>query len=92
MVLGSEPPVIQVVCHPDSDPEGQTWFTVAFSDAPAPEDVVVADAVLVHGDCLLDDHPELERGFALAHGYGGSWNYDADTGAWQVLTLEQPES
>ena len=92
MVLGGEPPVIQVVCHPDTDPVGQTWFTVAFSDAPPPEDVVLADVAVAHADCLLDDHPELEQGFALAYGYGGTWSYDANADEWEVLTLEQPES
>ena len=36
--IGSEPPVLAVLCDPDGDPPGLRMFSVVYSDAAAPEE------------------------------------------------------
>ena len=59
-----------VLCDAATDPPGQRWFTVVLSDSPGPDDGPTEAPV--HVACLLDDYPELGRGFDLAVEHGGA--------------------
>lgn len=64
-----------------------------FSDAPDPEDVHDVNEhpgiSLVCLNCLVDDHPELGRGFDLAREHGVA-DLD-DNGEWQVGDVSRLE-
>lgn len=91
MLIGSQPPVIEVVCDPEGDPPGMTYFTVVFSDAPPPDEVSEEDCgELVCAHCLLDEQPELGAGMDLALRHGGSAIRDAHTGEWSMLPEDDP--
>jgi hypothetical protein len=83
MVYGSTGPVRAVYCDPDGDPPGQRWFTVVFDDAGPPEDGPDEAPVCAH--CLVDDHPELGRGFDLAAEVGGTVELDQGSREWQPV-------
>jgi hypothetical protein len=81
MVWGTTPPVRAVYCDPDGDPPGQRWFSVVLDDAGEPDDG--PDEVPVCAHCLLDEYPELGRGFDLALAVKGEVELDAETGEWR---------
>jgi hypothetical protein len=87
-VWGSEPPAVSIGYEEPSAP-GDSGFTVLFEDAPDPEDVGEHGehpAVRVmHGHCLLGEHPEIGAGLELAREYGAADL--ADGGEWVGRTL-----
>jgi hypothetical protein len=71
---GSEPPAHSIGYERPFGP-ADSGFSVLFEDAPDPEELPDAEGLpagitLVCVDCLLDDHPEIGRGFDLAREYG----------------------
>jgi hypothetical protein len=83
--IGKELPITAVICDPEGDPVGMTYFTVLFSDAPHKADELTEDderRAIVCMHCLIDDHPELGRGLDLAKHHGGAFSYDATADEW----------
>jgi hypothetical protein len=66
------------------EPEGrwETGHLVVLEDVPEPEGLSGDEpSCLVCVDCLLDEHPELGRGFDLARVHG-QVVWDGDGGGW----------
>lgn len=81
MLYGTTGPARAVYCDPDTDPPGQRWFSVFLSDA-RPDLEAEPDEAPVCADCLLDNWPELGRGFDLALKTKGGVLRDRATGEW----------
>jgi hypothetical protein len=92
-VWGSEPPAFSIGYEEPSSP-GDSGFTVLFEDAPDPDDVPDTGehpAIRVMcGRCLLEQHPEVADGLAVAREYGVADL--ADGGEWMVGDLSRLQS
>lgn len=87
MVWGSEQRICSIGCE---EPLGRwdSGYVVLFDDAPAPgeldEYANPADHPGIHAmhlDCLLEEHPEIADGLAVA-GEHGVADLDVDSGVW----------
>lgn len=83
MVYGTRGPARAVYCDPDTDPPGQRWFSVFLDDASGDFDAD-PDLAPVCAHCLIDEYPELGRGFDLAVEMKGAVLRDRETGEWSA--------
>ena len=74
MVWGEQPPIFSIGYDPPKDdPYGRdSGFTILYDDSPNPEDVTGDDDpritwVCMH--CVIDEHPEIGPGLAIARHY-----------------------
>jgi hypothetical protein len=81
IVYGTAGPARAVYCDPDTDPPGQRYFSVWLSDASGELDAE-PDEAPVCAHCLIDDFPELGRGFDLAVEVKGAVLRDRESGEW----------
>lgn len=81
-VVGTRPPVIQVVYDPEGDPSGMAWFTIVLSDAPPPGEVGELEPVCAH--CLIDDLAGVGVPLDLAVKHGCSVVWSEETG-WEPV-------
>jgi hypothetical protein len=88
VVWGTEPPAFSIGCCAPMWP-GDSGLTILFSDSPDPHEVQVGDPriTFVHLSCLLDEHPELGPGIAIALEHGVADLHD--DGEWVVGDLSR---
>lgn len=91
-VWGSEPPAFSIGYEQPMWP-GDSGYTVIYSDAPEPDELDEQgqhpDVAIVCLHCLLDDHPDVGRGFDIAREYGVADLHDR--GEWVVGDLSRLE-
>lgn len=85
MTIGRKPPIEAVILHePEPETEGDSGFTILFSDAPAHASELLEDdpregaACL---GCLIDAFPEIGKGLDLAREHGIA-ERDPETREW----------
>jgi len=87
MVWGSTKPAVSIGYESPMF-KSDSGFTVLFDDAPDPDDVPESEPLAHHGistwcvHCLIEEHPEIGRGFDIARQYGVA-DLD-DDGQWVV--------
>jgi hypothetical protein len=81
LLIGSEPPLQQVVYDPESDGPGMSWFSLVFSDAPPPGEVGDIGPTCMH--CVIGEYgAEVAVPLDLAVAHRCSVVRDEETGAW----------